>query len=186
MHSQARVHPPSGDRVASVNTDPNPDRRTGWPLMARQGPLDLKRAQHSLLRASERNEKRVPLRVHLMATLVRDGGADQLPVLSQDPRVAFPQRLDQPRRTFDVAEQEGDYPTRKPAHAAASRQATSTHRHERQQGATTVMPAAKAIPAPAPPGHSRSALAGRRIIPAGPSCTPGTTTDPPAASHLQA
>ena len=44
--------------------------------MASQCPLDLQRAQHSLLRASERHEKRIPLRIHFMATLPGDGGAD--------------------------------------------------------------------------------------------------------------
>ena len=90
MHGKARVYPLSGDCVASVNADPDPDRRTGWPFMARQCPLDLKRAQHSLLHASERDEKRIPLRIHLMATLAGNGGADQAPVLGQDLRVMLP------------------------------------------------------------------------------------------------
>jgi hypothetical protein len=102
-----------------VDADPDPDRRTGRPLMARQGPLDLQRAQHGLLRASERHERGISLRVNLVAALGGDGGADQAPVLGQDLRVALAQRLDQPRRTLDITEQEGDRATRKPLHAAA-------------------------------------------------------------------
>jgi hypothetical protein len=73
-----------------VDADPNPDRCTSGPLIVRQCPLDLKRAQHSLLRASERNEKSIPLRVHFVATLVGNGGAYQSPVLGQNLRIALP------------------------------------------------------------------------------------------------
>ena len=114
------MYPPlNGDRVAGLNADPDPDRRTRRPLMARQCPLDLQPAQHGLLRGSERDEERIPLRVHLMAALPGDGGADQAPVLSQNPRVALSQRLDEPRRPLDIAEQEGDHPARRAAHALA-------------------------------------------------------------------
>ena len=56
MDGQARVPIPSRDSIAGVNADPDADRRAGWPLMAGQRPLDLKGAQHGLLRASERDE----------------------------------------------------------------------------------------------------------------------------------
>jgi hypothetical protein len=120
MHSKPRIHAFSGDRVAGVDADPDPDQRTGGPVMARQGPLDLKRAPHRLLRARERHEKRIPLGVHLMAALGGDRGADQPLVLGQNLRVALPQRLDQPRRTLDVGEQERDRAARKLTHAAAA------------------------------------------------------------------
>ena len=109
--------------------------------MTGQRPLDLKRAQHGLLCPGEGNEEGVSLRINLMTAMAGDRGADQAAVLGQDLRVAPSQRLDQPRRTLDIGEQEGDYPIGKLAHAAAS---------------------------------------------AGPSCTPGTTIDPPVVSHLQA
>src|SRR5262249_49316281 len=150
--------------------DPDPHRRTGRPGMARQRSLDLQRAQHCLLRAGERHEKRIPLGVHLMAALDGDRGADQSPVLGQNLRGALPQRLYQPRRTLDVREQERDRPTRKPAHAAASR-AARTCPQEQQPG--TLAPAP--TPAPAPPDRSPTAQAAPR---AGPSATPGTTTAP--------
>jgi hypothetical protein len=62
--------------VAGVNADPDPDRCAGRPLVARQGPLDLQRAQHGLLRVGERHEERVALRVHLVAGVLSDGRAD--------------------------------------------------------------------------------------------------------------
>jgi hypothetical protein len=84
--------------------------------MGRQRPLDLHRAQHRLLRAGERREERVPLRIHLAATQAGDGRPHQPPVLGQHLRVPIPQSLDQPRRPLDIGEHEGDRPARKPAH----------------------------------------------------------------------
>jgi hypothetical protein len=120
MDGQARVGSLGRDRVAGVNADPHPDRRAGWPLVARQGPLDLQRAQHGLLRVGKRHEERVALRVHLVAGVLSDGRADQPPVLGQDLPVAVSQGLDQPGRPLDIAEQECDQPARKPGHLAVS------------------------------------------------------------------
>src|SRR5262249_14966551 len=139
-----------------------------------------------LLRASERDEKCVPLGIHLMAALPRDGRADQPPVLGQDLRVALPQRLDQPRRSLDIAEQEGDRPLRQPAHLAAPPSAASTHPPDQHRGVTAAMPAPAAPREAALPRDSPSARAARPATPAAPSCMPGTTIAPPAASHLQA
>jgi hypothetical protein len=48
-----------------MNAHPHPDTPSIRPLMGRQRPLHLQRAPHSLLRAGERDEKRVAFRAHL-------------------------------------------------------------------------------------------------------------------------
>ena len=93
--------------------------------MARQCPLHLQRAQDGLLGAGERDEEGVALRVDLVARLADDGRADQAPVLGQNLHVALPQRLHQPGRALDVAEQEGDCPARKLGHAVTCTQAAA-------------------------------------------------------------
>jgi hypothetical protein len=93
--------------------------------MARQGPLHLQRAQDGLLGAGKRDEEGVALRIDLVARLADDGRADQPPVLGQNLHVALPQRLHQPGRALDIAEQEGDCPTRKLGHAVTCTQAAA-------------------------------------------------------------
>ena len=87
MHRQARIGLLGRDRLPGVNADPHPDLRAARPPVRRQRPLDVQRAQHSLLRARERGEERVALGVDLMAAMVSEGGADQAPVLRQHLRV---------------------------------------------------------------------------------------------------
>jgi len=106
-----------------VNAHPDPDGRAGRPFVPGQRLLYLQRAQDGLLRTRERHEERVTLGVYLVASLPRDGLADQAPVLRQYLCVAFPQGLYQPGRTLDIAEEEGDRPARKFRHAVTSRQA---------------------------------------------------------------
>jgi hypothetical protein len=90
VHGQAGVRPVRRDAVASVNAHPHPDLCAGWPVMGGQRPLHLERAQHSLLGLAEHGEERVALGVDLMPAMIGDGGADQLPVLGQHPRIPFP------------------------------------------------------------------------------------------------
>ena len=129
VHRQTRIPAPGRDRLTGVDADPDPDRRAGRPLVARQRPLDLHRAQHGLLRPGERDKKSIPLRVHLMTAMHGDRRPNQPPMLSQHLRIAFPQRLDQPRRPLDVREQEGDRPARQRAHPAPPTPITGGQQH---------------------------------------------------------
>jgi hypothetical protein len=117
--------------------------------MARQCPLHLQGTKHRLLGACESDEKRIPLRAHLIAGLVGYGSADQAPVLGQNLGVALPERLDQPCRTFDIAEKERHRPARKPGHAAARRWSTDISPAD-WHATGVVPPAAIALPPTAP------------------------------------
>ena len=126
MDGQARVGALDRDRMAGVNAHPDSDRRVGRPLVACQRPLYLQRAQDGLLGIRERHEEGVALRVHLVAAMTGDGRPDQAPVLGENLYVTLAQRLHQPGRALDVAEQERDRPTRKAGHALTSGQAMIT------------------------------------------------------------
>ena len=130
MHRHAGVPVPGQDRLAGMHADPHPDPGAGRPPVRGQRTLHVQRAQHRLRRAAERDEEPIPLHVHLMTAMRGDGRADQPPVLGQDLRIPVPQRLDQPRRALDVAEQERDQPTREPAHPPPPPPAVSRPRQQ--------------------------------------------------------
>jgi hypothetical protein len=154
VHRQAGVSSPGPDRVTGMNADPDPDRRTIWPLMGRQRPLDLQRAQHGLLRTGEHREEPISLGIHLTASLAGDGRPDQPPVLGQDLRIPPPQYLDQARRPLDVGEQESDRPARKPAHHAVPQPIPGRSRQHRDQLAAASTPAAATTSAPGSPDNT--------------------------------
>ena len=114
-----------------------------------------------------------PLSVHLTTATGRDGRANQPPVLGQHPRIPLPQRLDQTRRTLNVAEPEGDHPAQQPAHPAPPAPAAS---RPRQQPAVT--PGTAAGRAPGAPSRVPAARAAQPT-PAGPAQAPGPAIDPP-------
>jgi len=120
MDGQAGISTLDRDRMAGMNAHPDPDGRVGRPLMAGQRPLDLQRAQDRLLRARERHEERVTLGVNFVTGLPGNGRPDQAPVIGQNLDVLLPQRLDQPGRTFDIGEQEGNRAAREVSHGTGS------------------------------------------------------------------
>src|SRR5580704_13224211 len=130
MYRHAGVPVPGQDRLAGMHADPHPDPGAGRPPVRGQRTLDVQRAQHRLRRAAERDEEPIPLHVHLMTAMRGDGRADQPPVLGQNLRIPVPQRLDQPRRALDIAEQERDQPTREPAHPPPPPPAVSRPRQQ--------------------------------------------------------
>ena len=98
MDGQARIGALDGGRVTGVDAHPYPDGRARRPLMAAQCPLYRQRAQDGLLRAGERDEERVALRIDLVARVADDGRADQTPVIGQNlhvpSRSAFTSRVE--------------------------------------------------------------------------------------------
>src|SRR5262249_60016808 len=84
-------------------------------------------------------------------------------------------RLDQARRPLNIAEQEGDRPAWKPAHAAAPERIVGLHAPQQRQTAAAPPPAAVTPAADAPgPGWRRAA----RAPSARPRGAPAATTRP--------
>jgi hypothetical protein len=73
-----------------------------------QSTLGLDRPACCVARPREREEERVALRVDLGPARLAERLADEPPVVARDLGVAVAQLLQQPRRAFDVGEDEGD------------------------------------------------------------------------------
>ncbi len=76
--------------------------------MRQQGELALDRGEKRLSGTCKRNEERVALRVDLVTAVGGEGRAQKALMIGQHASVAVTQLLDEPRRPFDVAEEEGD------------------------------------------------------------------------------
>jgi hypothetical protein len=67
---------------------------------------------HRILRATERDEERITLRLNLVPAMCGECLAQNPPVLVKRIAVPVAQLFQQPRRALDVSEQEGDGPDR--------------------------------------------------------------------------
>jgi hypothetical protein len=81
-----------------------------------QAPLGGHSGLHSLHRAPEGREERVPLRADLDPAALVDGPAQDGGVIVQDLRVQIADLLEQARGALDVGEQEGDRSGRQLSH----------------------------------------------------------------------
>ena len=99
------------DRLARVEPHPHADR----PAAERSLPVGGGRDRVG--GARERDEERVPLRVHLDTAVPRKGLPQDAAVLAQQLRVAVAVLLQQSRRALDVGEEEGHCSAGKIAHA---------------------------------------------------------------------
>src|SRR4051794_3976507 len=88
------------DRLARVDSDPHPDRPVG--------PDDPLRGSNSIVGATEGDEECIPLRVNLDAVRARDDRSYRPPMVPEEVRITHPVFAQQPRRTFDVREEESD------------------------------------------------------------------------------
>ena len=94
-------------RLAGVESHTDLDHATG------QRPLGLHRRRDGLRGPCEREEERVALGVDLCTSVGGDGFPDDATMLGQGVRVGVSEVAQQPRRTLDVGEQEGDLAGRK-------------------------------------------------------------------------
>ena len=105
-------------RLARVQAHPDEHRLTVRPGLCGERALRGHRRCGRCRRARERREDRVALRVHDLATLPLDDVAQDPLVLGEDVPVAVAEPLQQPGRSLDVREQEGDGSRRQLSHCA--------------------------------------------------------------------
>ena len=182
VHRQPCIPAPRRDGLPGMHPDPHPHPRPARPVLRRQRPLDLQRAQHRLPCTGEHGEERIALGIHLMPATRGDRRLDQPPVPGQHLRVPLPQRLDQPGRPLDVGEHERHRPTRKRTPATPPRPAgrliTGTRHHHRLLPSPSVGPHQPARPATRPP-NTRPPCAHRRH----PRARSSTRTGRPPHKH---
>src|SRR5882724_2926959 len=108
MHTEADIPIVADDWLAGVQTHADPDRRTVRPLVLRERVLGRNRGLDGLLRASEREEERISLTIDLAAVPRLDSLTQDPSMLGKHIDVAIAELPEQPRRSLDVCEQEGD------------------------------------------------------------------------------
>ncbi len=113
---KARVPAVGRDRLPCVEPHPHPDRCAVGPLVGGKGELALDGGEQCVPRARERDEERVALRVDLVAVVGCEGLPQQALVIGEHLPVAVAELLDEPGRSLDVREQEGDRTRRKLGH----------------------------------------------------------------------
>jgi hypothetical protein len=110
VHVDAYIALVRNDRLAGVDADPNPHR----PIC--EFSLDVHRRGDRVARTRERDEERVPLRVHFEPAVASERGTHDAAVLREHVGVALPELVKQPRGALDVREEEGHGPARKLGH----------------------------------------------------------------------
>ena len=116
MDAQTHVPLLPDDRLAGVQTHPHAHLAAVGPFVRREPPLGRDRCSERRIRPREGEEEGIALRVHL-APLARLDGLPQDPLLrSENLAVAIAELPEQPRRAFDVREQEGDGSARELSH----------------------------------------------------------------------
>ncbi len=86
--------------------------------MREQGELAFDGSEERVSRTRERDEERVALRVDLVSAVSGEGGAEQSLMVRKHAAVPLAELLDEPRRPFDVGEEEGDGAGGRLRHAA--------------------------------------------------------------------
>ena len=113
MDVQADVVIVSDLGLAGVDADPHADVDTLGPALGRQRPLRAHRGGDRVARPREGDEERIALGVDLAPVVLGERRPQQALVLGEHLGVAAAQPRQQPRRAFDVAEQERDGAGRK-------------------------------------------------------------------------
>ena len=104
----ARVALVGDERLADVDSHPHPDVVTAGPGLLDQAPLGLDGGGDRVVERREGDEHLVAVRVDHVAVPLSDRAPDDAADAVQDRRVVGPCRVDEWRRAFDVAEEEGD------------------------------------------------------------------------------
>ena len=91
-----------------MQAHPDPHLGAPRPFVLCERALSFDRCPHGVLRAREREEERVALRVDLAARRRLEGAAQEPPLVGQHLPVVVAELLQQARRALDVGEQERD------------------------------------------------------------------------------
>ena len=102
VHVDTNVPTVSEERFARVHADPHTDRARGQYITS--GSRGGKRVRGSC----EGDEERVPLRVHLDATVLLEAFTQRPSMLAERVRVRISELMEQPGRPLDVGEEKGD------------------------------------------------------------------------------
>jgi hypothetical protein len=95
-------------RFSRVQTHSHSELRVVRPRVLGERPLRRGRGEHRVLRPRERSEERVSLSVDLVASVLAEGGAQQMRMVLQSAGVTVAELSRQLRGSFDVGEQERD------------------------------------------------------------------------------
>jgi hypothetical protein len=99
-------------RLTRVGAHANSHHHAAWPRVTRERALSAHGGEQPGSRRRKRGEDAVADRIDLDAVLLRDRPADQLSMGREHARVAVSERVQQPCRPFDVAQQQRDRATR--------------------------------------------------------------------------
>jgi hypothetical protein len=121
VDGEARVAAVDRRRLTCVHADPHLYLGLVRPRIAGECALSFDSREHGLVRAPERVEERVSLRVDLVAPVRRERLAQQPLVLGQHLRVAVAQSPDQQRRPLDIREDERHRAAREIRHRCRKR-----------------------------------------------------------------
>jgi hypothetical protein len=98
----------SDERLAGVDPHPHADGGAFGPELRSERTLRCHRRAHPVTRSRERDEECVALCVDLVTVKLLDRRTKQPGVCRENLVVPVPELLQQPRRAFDVTEEEGD------------------------------------------------------------------------------
>ena len=108
VHVEADVAILGDHGLPGVDPHANADVRRLGPVVCRDAALGVGRRGDRLARPPEHPERRIALRVHLLAVVAAEGGPEDLLMVRHHARVPVAELVDEPGRPFDVGEEEGD------------------------------------------------------------------------------
>src|SRR5512132_575365 len=108
MHPQADVTLGCPCRLAGVHSHPYSNIDLLRPGVCGDGPLRRQRCGDGVLRTTKDDEEGVSLGIDLAAGMLDEERTEKVVMLPQQARVVLAEPLQEPRRPFDVGEEEGD------------------------------------------------------------------------------
>jgi hypothetical protein len=108
MHTQSDIALGCERGLAGVHSHPYSNVDLLRPQVFGDGPLRRQRCGDGVLRATKDDEEGVSLGIDLAAAVLGEERTEEVVMLPQQVRVVLAETLQEPRRPFDVGEEEGD------------------------------------------------------------------------------